>query len=136
MTWFVVNIVDKDNYQIQETQLLLTAINFPAKHEIPPHFMGTAISSPYSQQSITSLCPEPDQSSPNSPPSPAIYLGYILILSYLILLGLASGRFTSNLRTTRTCRHVFCQPYVLHTELLNGPLSFVCQIVSGTDVFS
>jgi len=35
MTQFVVNIIDKDNYQIQETHLLLTAINFPANHKIP-----------------------------------------------------------------------------------------------------
>jgi len=27
-------------------------------------------------------------------------------------------------------------PYVPHTEFLNAPLNFVCQIVSGTDVFS
>jgi hypothetical protein len=35
MTYFVVNIIDKNNYQIHGTQLLLTAINFPANHEIP-----------------------------------------------------------------------------------------------------
>jgi len=31
----VVNIIDKDNYQIQETQLLLATINFPPNHKIP-----------------------------------------------------------------------------------------------------
>lgn len=46
--------------------------------------MGTAVSSPYTQQFINSACPEPDQSSPNPPPLHIFRIYFNIILLYTI----------------------------------------------------